>query len=256
MSLVDPSQNNEQEGVIGEDERRYTILDETPDNYLILWEDDETEMVKKNPTNQLLYEEGLWEFLEGGEERIKILSNDPYVAIAPTSESDIYNIWFNTPNNPVLTDGSRSEEVLEALLECLQEDNVRPLEKEYMRVFNRQASSHVLNKLLANFPNTEATEYGWRIEDTFLVTWEGEIYRNHEEIDKTTFVRDGNQVTLASESHQLLDLDMSVYLDETINVEGMGSFGEGEIEFLATVMWLLKRREYFDDETYWSSFEE
>lgn len=244
-------------------ESGYRILDKTSGNYLIEFADGSQDVVNRTITNELLYEEGMWDFLDADEgEEVQVLSDEDsakYVAIAPTSETDVFTLWYGNPNNPVLTPSSRSVEILYGLKDAL-EGNFETLSSEYRRVFNTHVDKRAVNQLVGSFPDVEAKEHGWQIEGIFFVTWQKEVYRSPEDIDKESIVRQGSSVGLAGESRESLKLELpseSVLGDEITYIEEMeSSFGKEEIEFLGKVLWLLKRREYFDDESFWSGFEE
>lgn len=236
------------------------VIDKTVGNYLIEYSHGETELVARNPTNEMLYEKGMYEFLHGEDNDIRVLDieSESYVAVAPTSEDDVYSIWFGDSNRPVVTDPDRSYEVLEAINEAVEGDGQK-LKDEYHLVFDEQARPDMVNRLLGFFDEVSVTEHGWKIDDSFLVTWKAEVYQSVEHIENDSFVRSGSRVVEAS-SRQAINLTTSVsneHFDGKFLDVGDSdlSLTKHEIRFLSKVVWLVQRRDMLDDDGFWSQYE-
>lgn len=236
-----------------EPERMHRVLDRTPDNYLLQYPNNETELIKRNPTNRLLYEEGMYDFLNSVEDDIQILRTEDdggYLAIAPTQEDDVFTLWVDDPDRPIITKPDEGREVLEALTDAL-DGEYEPLRNIYYKQVEDQARPTVVNRLAPSF-DIEPTQHGWRIEDQFLVTWENEIYRSADDMESESFVRKGDRVESVG-SRESIHLTGNA---EAVDVNGMGvRFTETEVRFLSTVVWLLKRGEYIDDDAFWEQYE-
>lgn len=243
---------------------KYRIIEKTPDALFISYENGGTELKKRNATNELLYIEQMYDFLRSSG-NIRVLRTEEeggYLAIAPTEEDDIFTLWVDSSNQPITTRIDDAKSVLEGVVDALNGD-YEALEEVYFTYIEDRARPNVVNLLEDSLP-VETTEEGWIVEDNFLVTWEAEIYRSVEDKEGESFRRSGSDVR-SVDSRQAISLNKSSALlakqdnfnAESIRVEGMGTkFTEMEIEFLATVVWLLKRREHINDNTFWEQFEE
>jgi hypothetical protein len=150
-----------------------------------------------------------------------------------------------------VVDPDESEVFLEAVVEAI-DGNYGALGEFFEGRLERRARPEVVNHLAPSFPGVKAGEFGWKVED-FLVTWEGEIYRDAEHMNSESFRRGGGSV-------EKIDSEEAIQLNgasaDSIDVEGLGVMFSGqEVEFLSKVVWLLKRREKYDDETLWSQYE-
>jgi hypothetical protein len=239
------------------------IIDKTAGNYLIQYPHGDTELKNRNPTNELLFEEGMYDFLRGDEATIQVLkpsSSGEYIAISPTSEDNVFTIWCGDADHPVITDPEDSYEVLDALREALNE-NYSKIRAQYSKVFDEQARSNVINKLLGYFPEVEATEHGWKIDDAFLVTWKGEVYQSAEDIEEDSLVRNGSRVVEAG-SREAINLKTHISPEDIddngfLNLEGVDiSLSEREVKFIAKVAWLIERRKHLQDDAFWNQYNE
>lgn len=240
-----------------EREKQYTVIDETTDSYLIGYPDGDTDVVKKNPTNELLYDEGMYDFFHG-ENVVQILRRKDeggYIAVAPTQENDVFTLWVDNPDRPIITDADSAFDLLEGVKKALNGE-YEQIKSVYEKHLKRQARPSVVNQLLYAFP-VEETEYGWRIDDTFLLTWENEVYQSESDMEEDTFVRSGDRVEQV-DSRESIKIDGIQAVDsDGVSVEGLDiTFTETEVRFLATALWLIDREEKIDDETLWKLYTE
>lgn len=234
-----------------EEDKGVRILDETPHSMFVevRTEDGWEQMNKaKNARNELLFKHGLWSLVRGSGDDIYQFGDDRTARIMSEQDST-YVIWVDDLD-PVHTSPEMETEVLQAIREVVNRSDVRPLASLHGRIRDEQVRWNVLSKLLDEPPFSvlvergvvEHTDKGWLVHDNMLVTWDVEL-RNQSDTD--SYRVSGSGVRSVESTNNAFDLTFDVSADENVrqDIELDGEsykLGEREMEFVATVLWVVK----------------
>lgn len=183
----------------------------------------ELKQVPATYKNKLLYDKKLYELLhpDTPDERIILTDNkqtEHFIAIAPTNNDSIYQLWVGDDPYPVMNTPSNSEKVLKGVNDALSNpSDYNRLINIYDDIRSNQVRRHVINKAESLFPRNEIipTEEGWSILGLFVLTWDSRVFLNTGEIEKQTAYRvKGSGVSETEQPREFLQL---VIDDETIN---------------------------------------
>lgn len=172
--------------------------------------------------NKLLYDEDMYELLhpDANNERI-ILTDDEqdndFIAISPTNNDSVYQIWIDNDPYPVMNTPSNSEDVLRGVSEAIDSpaDYTR-LKNIYHEIRSNEVRRHVINKAESLFPRNEIIpiDEGWSIMGLFILTWDSRVFLNTGDIEKqTTYRVRGSGVSETDQAREFLQLAMA---EETI----------------------------------------
>jgi len=232
------------------------------EQFLVFWSNGEPELKRASAENVLLFdpedelpfENGMYGFLNG--DHALILSEDPELLIAPTSNEYAYLIRLR--GTVVETTPEQSQTVLEGVLEVARSGDPSTIIDLHHSIMDSQVRQDLVNVLYQTFDQTERIDRrsnGWLVDGYYLVDWNASIYTADDDPDEEDYVRRGDTVEKDG-SHEFVELRMSRAardLDpETVTISGdRYQLSEREMLFLAKVKWLLARRHYHPDESFW-----
>ena len=228
--------------------------------FLVFWSDGEPELRRASaenvllfdPENQLPFENGMYEFLNGQE--ALLLSEDPEIIVAPTSNE--YAYILRVRGNTVETTPNQASDVLEGVLQVAEEESVDKIMNLYDDIMSSQVRQHVIDALHSTFEEDgriESATNGWLIDDFYLVDWAASLYTKDDDPDEGDYQRQGSDVVKKDTSYEFVDLKMNRDIEPIeIGINGERyRLSEREMLFLAKVKWLLNRRHYHPDEPFW-----
>ena len=228
--------------------------------FLVFWPDGEPGLKIASPENKLLFdpqdqlpfENGMYEFLNGQE--ALLLSEDPEVIVAPTNNE--YAYILRVRGNTVETTPNQASDVLEGVLQVAEEESVDKILNVYDDIMSSQVRQHVINALLSTFEEDERIESlmnGWLIDDFYLVDWAASLYTKDDDPDEGDYQREGGDVVKKDTSYEFVDLNLNRDIEPVeVGINGQRyRLSEREMLFLAKVKWLLNRRHYHPDEPFW-----
>jgi hypothetical protein len=127
--------------------------------------------------------------------------------------------------------------------------HVQALIDIYFEILDGQVRQDVIAAFEDRFPDerVEQTDGGWLIDDTFVVTYEGENYLT---TDKPTYEREGGEMVEMDERAQAVSLQIATSGSQEMPTPDGDEVVVGELEqqFLATVECLLYPEEYLGAE--------
>jgi len=250
MTVIDVSRNAE----TGEIEQFTVIQDGQPD----LKKGTPENILLYDPSDELPFENGLYDFLEGGEALI-LSEDEPELIVAPTGDEYCYVLRVN--GNTVETTPKHSEQVLRGIKKATIDGELEPLIDLYDEIMSQQVRRHVINNLAQTFEQDERIEQttsGWLIDEFFLVDWSASMYTKHNDPDTPDVMRSGSGVVETDKSYEFVQLRLSRDIEPVSVGIGGESFRltEREMLFLAKVRWLLDRREYHPDGEFWKNVDQ
>lgn len=225
-------------------------------------------------TDYTVERRSLYEFLHGAprDDLLVISDNSPVVAIAPTSESNVYRLRIGEGDaHAVHTPANRASEVLDGIITLFDSGVVEELDAVYRYVLDNQVRRGMVEKFIewGVFPEEciEITGDGWVLTpldeygelDTvrFIVTYEAENFlytRNWDAASYTPRAKENDSAGQfrALEFSGMETISETVYepvrRGGTVEMEERTyDFGELETKFLHTVAYLLDWVENFND---------
>lgn len=226
------------------EKRQAEILDtagdeEDPDAYLVRYADGSVEYEPATPANVALFEDDLYPVVQGYSQ---------YDVDGTTVELDADvgegQYVITVGDREIVVPSDRHRDVIEAH----EADDVgEALHDVFLSIIEGQVRRDVVEDFLEQYPDDriDVTPSGWVIDDTFLVTYEGENYlADH----RTVYVRSGSEMIEADESKPAVNLDFDVSGRREITTASGETVEATETEqtFLATVECLLFPEEYLD----------
>ena len=188
---------------------------ETLGNMFLVRVDGELRQVPATYKNELLYKHELYELLhpETTDERVILTDGkqtDRFVAIAPTENDSVYQIWVGDNPYPVMNPPSMAEDILRGVRDAL--DTPRDYERLYQiyrDIRSTRVRRSVMEKAASLFARNEIIPEGdgWNILGMFRVTWDARVFLNTGEVDEQTAYRvSGSGVSETEESKEFLQL--------------------------------------------------
>jgi len=183
----------------------------------------ELKQVPATYKNKLLYDEELYELLHPDADNERIIltdseQDDDFVAIAPTNNDSVYQIWIDDYPYPVMNTPSESENVLRGVSEALNTpSDYSRLKQIYNEIRRNQVRRPVIRKAESIFPRSEIIpkDEGWSIMGLFLLTWDARVFLDTGKIEKQTSYRvSGSGVSETDKAREFLQLSVD---EETIN---------------------------------------
>lgn len=203
--------------------------------------------------NKLLYKHGLHSLLQSSGGRT-VLSEDPYIAVEPTHNDDVYTIWHGREEFPVMNPPSKAEDVLRGVIDALEHSDFSTLKDVYRYVRDNQVRREVVNKLLPKFqPKVVKQSEGWVVNGMFLLTWEAEVFLITTDLDEGSFIVRGG-ISETDETREFLKITPEESPEpKTMELHGEKfELGELEMLFLAKAQYLINFRERLDDEAFYA----
>lgn len=212
------------------------------------------ELIDGTIENELLYVDGLSEFLNGN--KGAKLSEQPEILVRSTRGGSVYEIRVN--DRPVESMPSQADDVLRALKAVKDESNIDPILDVYEEIIDSQVRRDLMRMMMKGIPNInedriEVTDRGWLIDSYYVVDWTASLYVTTDDPDESDYVRSGSDVKEVEKDHEFVNLRDS-YSPERKKVKIDGDIvlvGEREMMFLSKVRWLLDRTQYHADEPFW-----
>jgi hypothetical protein len=205
--------------------------------------------------NILLYLHEMKEFLEG--EHGAVLSQDPYVSVERSPMDSVYVITVG--DTSVETMPNQSDDVLEALKECVEKEKLDPITEVYREVLNNQVRRDVIKNVVEvvdTIPDgrIRITPDGVLVDGYYVVDWTASIYVIEDDKNEPDYTRSGNKVEVTDKSKEFVSLTTRKKPKEMSITTPSGKkilLGEREMMFLSKVKWLIERTEYHQDEPFW-----
>lgn len=196
-------------------------LEEKLGNMLLVRVNGELKQVASTYKNKLLYEHNLYEILNTDGQNSRIVLTDEeddenFIAIAPTENDSVYQIWLDNNPYPVMNPPSRAEDVLRGVKKSLDTPSDYGVIKQvYDDIRSDRVRRFVIQSMESMFGAGQIVpeEDGWNIMGIFLLTWDARIFLNTSDRGMAYRVR-GSGVSETETSKQFLQLSIS---DETIN---------------------------------------
>jgi hypothetical protein len=238
---------------------QYEILDRQEDSngdvqsYLLHWkESGRTERKAATPTNKLLIDEGLYDFLNNSE-AIKV-NEDPEIIVS--SRSNEHSYLLRVDGDVVETTPHMSQDVLEGI-DAAIDGNERHLLDVYQEIRANHVRQDVINALVHIFGEDrhriQRVANGWLIDGFFVITWDAGLYSTQRGPEEDTMVRQGQEVVEADSSHEFVELDLTNGIEsEEVTLDGdKYLLTEREMLFLAKAEWVLNGPKYHPNKSYW-----
>lgn len=215
---------------------------ETLGNMFLVKINGEMRQVPATYKNELLYEHELYELLhpDAADERVILTDSNEsdFLAIAPTDNDSVYQIWVSDNPYPVMNPPSMAEDVLQGVRDAVSEPvDYQRLKNVYQEIRSTRVRRTVMERAASLFPQNEVipNEEGWSILGLFTLTWDSRVFLNTgDDIDnKTSYRVAGSGVSETDSARQFLqlairdeiieqyrDLDLKVHypLDSSVDV--------------------------------------
>lgn len=212
-----------------------------PDVYLVEYSDGTHAYEPATPTNTVLFEDGLFEEVNGTH---SFHHNNKQITVVADVFSRNYTI--SVSGNEVAVPDDYADDLVDAFTSHNTAEIVHDL---YYDIIEGQVRRDVVDSFLDRFPEdrVEIEASGWVIDDTFVVTYEAENYLLNQD---TVYVRKSDDMVEADESKQAVDLEFNID-DEATLATATGETVTAtarEQEFVATVECLLYPADYLGAE--------
>lgn len=204
---------------------------ETLGNMFLVRVDGEMKQVPATYKNELLYKHELYELLHPDKESERIVLTDKkderFVAVAPTENDSVYQIWVDDNPYPVMNPPSMAEQVLRGIRDALDTPaDYERLHEVYQDIRSSRVRRSVMEKAASLFPRNELIpeDEGWNILGIFLLTWDARVFLNTGSVDDQTAYRvAGSGVSETDDEKEFLQLAVSdtaieQYKDITLDI--------------------------------------
>lgn len=211
------------------------------------------------PRNRLLYDrenysidgKSLYTMLHSDGGRRVVLSDKPYIAVAPTVHESQYRIWVDS-EYPVKASPRFSEKILKGIVEVSDSGDATLLEEVYEEVINnrvrREAVRFPLEMKKLPDDRIEIIPEGWLIDGMFLVTWDATIYLYTSDWNTESFdPRSSNKQEEPGEFIGITPNDEFEPYEMTVG-DKTYKFGKLEQLFIWRVRWMLDWEHNIEDE--------
>lgn len=194
---------------------------ETLGNMFLVKVDGEMKQVPATYKNELLYKHELYELLHPSRKSERVVLTDEqdsrFVAVAPTENDSVYQIWIDDNPYPVMNPPSMAENVLRGIRDALDTpSDYERLYEIYQEIRSTRVRRSVMEKASNLFPRSEIIpeEEGWNILGIFLLTWDARVFLNTGNVDDQTAYRvAGSGVSETDDAKEFLQLAVN---DQTI----------------------------------------
>lgn len=187
-------------------------------NMFLVRIDGELKQVPATYKNELLYKHKLYEILktDGSNSRITITDekdSENFVAIAPTENDSVYQIWVGDNPYPVMNPPSLAEDVLKGVRDAIKSpsDYTRIIDI-YEEIRSTRVRRKVIEKTASMFSRSEVIqeEDGWNILGIFTLTWDARVFLNTSSVeDQKSYRVSGTGVSEMDDAKQFLQLSIS-----------------------------------------------
>lgn len=189
-------------------------LVETLGNMFLVKVDGEIKQVSATYKNELLYKHELYQLLhpDTEDERVDLTDDldDRFVAVAPTENDSVYQIWSGDNPYPVMNPPSMAEQVLRGVRDAMDSpSDYERLQQVYQDIRSTRVRRAVMEKASSLFPRSVVIpeDEGWNILGIFLLTWDARVFLNTESVDEQTAYRvAGSGVSETDEEKEFLQL--------------------------------------------------
>jgi hypothetical protein len=245
MDVIDRSYHKEtgelQQFTLIDDSGQPQLVKATPENILLY-----------DPEDQLPFDDGMQGLL-AGDEAIKF-SDEPDVIVSQTGNNKCFLIRVD--ERTVETTPSQSEDALEAIKQATLDGAVEGLISLHETILAKQVRRSLVSALMQTFDEPERlthTDEGWLVDDFYLVNWEASLYTKHNDPDENDYRRGSGGVTETDGSYEFVQLRLNREMNPvSVTVAGEEyQLTEREMLFLAKVKWLLGRRSFHPDMSFW-----
>jgi hypothetical protein len=122
----------------------------------------------------------------------------------------------------------------------------------------RQRLVNALRRTFDDGGRIEIVSNGWLVDGFFVVDWNAKLYASNDDSDDGDYVREGGTAVKKDTSYEFVRLRhklTEVDVDDVRVGDDVFSLTEREKLFLAKVTWLLNRRHYHPDASFWNFVE-
>lgn len=187
---------------------------ETLGNMFLVKVDGELKQVPATYKNELLYKHELYQLLHPSSEDGRMVltdeSSNEFIAVAPTENDSVYQIWIGENPYPVMNPPSMAERVLRGVRDAMESPaDYERLREVYHDIRSTRVRRSVIKKATSLFPRSEVIpeEEGWNILGVFLLTWDARVFLNTGSVDEQTAYRvAGSGVSETDEEKEFLQL--------------------------------------------------
>lgn len=172
------------------DEYAESELVEKLGNMYLIKINDTLKPVPATYKNKLLYEKELYELLHpnASNERVVLTdeNDEDFVAIAPTNNDSVYQLWVGENPHPVMNTPSKSEDILKGVWEAIESPkNYSRIKNLYEDIRKNIVRRTVIKKAESLFAQNEVIpkEDGWSIMGIFILTWDCRIFLDTGDIE-------------------------------------------------------------------------
>jgi hypothetical protein len=203
-----------------------------------------------DPDDELPFEGGMHEFLSG--DTALQLSDD--ILVSTTSNDNCYVL--SVDGQIVQTTPNQTEEFLRGVYELLVNDREHRLVGLHQSIMDEQVRRSLVGALVDTFDDSDridVTTDGWLVDGFYLVDWKANLYTAKDD-DESDYVRSGGSIVEEDKSYEFVRLRGGPSGDEDLSVTIDGesyTLSEREMLFLGKVKWLLNRRHYHPNESFW-----
>lgn len=201
-------------------------------NVFIVREDDGTTSQKpKTEKNKLLYKYNMTNLFKNNEAFEYETNKGDSVRIKQLTDDAGFQITVND-KYPIITNRSRSADVLKGIRFIKEEDDISKIERIYDEIYNTQVRRNVINKTEKMFKGKVIPESdGWNILGMFKLTWSGDVFLQ-DKSEQVHIVRGGETVESDKDFNFL---DLRVPTDEvedidTLQIQVSGTINKDDME--------------------------
>lgn len=205
-------------------------IEESLGNMLLVRVNGELKQVAASNKNKLLYKHNLFEILNTGSDKSRVILTDDeddenFVAIAPTDNDSVYQIWLDSNPYPVMNPPSKAEDVLRGVKEALETpSSYETIKRVYEDIRSDRVRRFVIQSLESVFSSGQVVPEsdGWNILGMFILTWDARVFLNTSERG-TAYRVTGSSVSETQDTKQFLQLSINdetieKYRDQTVQV--------------------------------------
>lgn len=194
---------------------------DTLGNMLLVMVDGDMKQVPATEKNELLYKHNLYGLLRSGDKSERVVltddEDDGFIAVSPTENDSVYEIWIGDKTYPVMNPPSMSGNLLKAIRDALTNSDYSSIYEIYKKIREEKVRRSVINKVANNFPRSEVIPQnnGWNILGLFLITWDARIFLNTGSIEnKKSYKVRGSGVSETEDVEPFLELSVSDHIIE------------------------------------------
>lgn len=187
-------------------------------NMFLVRIDGELKQVPATYKNELLYKHKLYEILNTDDNNSRVVISDEHdsenmIAIAPTENDSVYQIWLGDNPYPVMNPPSLAENVLKGIRDAIQSpSDYSKIKEVYHEIRSTKVRRKVIEKTASMFSRSEVIQEddGWNILGIFKLTWDARVFLNTSSVeDQKSYRVSGSGVSEMDDAKEFLQLSIS-----------------------------------------------